>query len=177
MLPPVPRSASPFLPRRRVLLQAGALGIAGLGWGGMSAVQQAQAALDSGRAKQCILLFMWGGPSQIDTFDPKPQAPAEVRGSFQTIATNVPGIEFSEHVQHLSRHADKLCVIRSLTHDDPAHLSSGHTALTGQLPPVNKSDAEPPSERDTPHIGCVMSKLRPCETGLPSFVTLPWLAL
>lgn len=140
-------------------------------------MQQAQAALDSGRAKQCILLFMWGGPSQIDTFDPKPNAPAEVRGPFQTIATNVPGIDFSEHVQHLSRHADKLCVIRSLTHDDPAHLSSGHTILTGQLPPVNKSDAEPPSERDTPHIGCVMSRLRPNQAGLPSFVTLPWLAL
>lgn len=177
MLPPVPRTASPFLPRRRVLLQAGALGITGLGFGGLSAVQQAQAALDSGSAKQCILLFMWGGPSQIDTFDPKPNAPAEVRGPFQSIATNVPGIEFSEHVQHLSRHADKLCVIRSLTHDDPAHLSSGHTILTGQLPPVNKSDAEPPSERDSPHIGCVMSRLRPSQSGLPSFVTLPWLAL
>lgn len=168
---------SPFLPRRRVLLQAGTLGIAGLGWSGLSTVRQAEAALDSGRAKSCILLFMWGGPSQIDTFDPKPNAPAEVRGPFQPIPTNVPGIEFSEHVQQLARHADKLCVIRSLTHDDPAHLSSGHTTLTGQLPPVNKSDAEPPSERDSPHVGCVMSRLRPCQTGLPSFVTLPWLAL
>ena len=177
MFPPAPQTASPFLPRRRTLLQAGALGIAGLGWGGNSVVQQAQAALDSGRAKSCILLFMWGGPSQIDTLDPKPHAPAEVRGPFQPIATNVPGIEFSEHFQKLAGHADKLCVIRSLTHDDPAHLSSGHTTLTGQLPPVNKSDAEPPSERDTPHMGCVMSKLRPAQNGMPSFVTLPWLAL
>lgn len=119
---------------------------------------------------------MWGGPSQLDTFDPKPNAPDAIRGPFKPIATNVPGIDFSENFRMLSQRADKLAVIRSLGHDDPPHLSSGHTVLTGHLPPVNKSDAAPPSDRDTPHIGCVMSKLRPSTGALPSFVTLPWLA-
>jgi hypothetical protein len=66
--------------------------------------------------------------------------------------------------------------VRSLTHDDAAHLSSAHTILTGHLPPVNKSDAEPPSERDTPHLGSALSRLRPTLSGLPAFVTMPWLA-
>jgi hypothetical protein len=119
---------------------------------------------------------MWGGPSQIDTFDPKPKAPDIVRGPFKPIATNVPGIDFSENFRMLAERADKLAVIRSLAHDDPAHLSSGHTLLTGHLPPVNKSDAVPPSDRDSPHIGCLMSRMRPNAGVLPSFVTTPWLA-
>ena len=127
-----------------------------------------------GRAKKCIFLFMWGGPSQLDTFDLKPEAGAEIRGQFRPISTRTPGLQICEHFQRLAGHTDKLTVIRSLHHDDPAHLSSGHTTYTGQLPPVNKSDAEPPSEQDTPHLGCVMSHLRPAQRVLPSFVMLPW---
>ncbi len=180
LLDPIHRS--PFLPRRNLLLQAGALGIAGLnlptllsaasGTSGETPTVQR----GFGRAKQCILLFMWGGPSQLDTFDPKPLAPDTIRGPFKPIATNVPGIELSELFPSLAQQADKLAVLRSLNHDDPAHLSSGHTILTGHLPPVNFSDNEPPSERDTPHIGSVMSKLRPATSAMPSFVTMPWLA-
>ena len=129
-----------------------------------------------GRAKRCILLFMWGGPSHLDTFDPKPEAPNEVRGPFQAIPTATPGVLVSEHFQRVAQVTDKLAIIRSLTHDDPAHLSSAHTILTGHLPPVNKSDAEPPSERDTPHLGSVMTRLRGAANGLPPFVTMPWLA-
>ena len=181
-MPLDPIHNSPFLPRRNMLLQAGALGVAGLnlptllsaasGTSGETPLTQR----GFGRAKQCILLFMWGGPSQLDTFDPKPLAPDTIRGPFKPIATNVPGIELSELFPSLARQADKLAVLRSLNHDDPAHLSSGHTILTGHLPPVNFSDNEPPSERDTPHIGSVMSKLRPATSAMPSFVTMPWLA-
>lgn len=119
---------------------------------------------------------MWGGPSHIDTFDLKPNAPAEIRGPFQPIATAAPGISICEHFTRLAPLMDRVAVIRSLTHDDPAHLSSAHTILTGHLPPVNKSDDVPPSERDTPHIGAVLSRLRPTSPGLPSFVTMPWIA-
>ncbi|HUQ69467.1 MAG TPA: DUF1501 domain-containing protein [Planctomycetaceae bacterium] len=163
---------------RRAILQAGTLGLAGLSWANLlraRAGSHAAGADGFGRAKQCILLFMWGGPSHIDTFDPKPQAPKQVRGPFATISTNVPGIEVSEHYHRMARHADKLAIVRSMTHDDPAHLSSVHTLLTGHLPPVNKSDAEPPSDRDTPHIGSVMSKLRPAAGAMPSFVAMPWI--
>jgi hypothetical protein len=170
-------STHPRLPRRAIL-QAGTLGLAGLSWGNLLRAQALPGGFAEpgfGRAKQCILLFLWGGPSHLDTFDPKPLAPAEVRGPFQTISTNVPGIEVSEHYHRVARHADKLAIVRSLTHDDPAHLSSVHTLLTGHLPPVNKSDAEPPSDRDTPHIGSALSKLRPAAGAMPSFVAMPWI--
>src|SRR5205085_12584347 len=74
-----------------------------------------------GKAKSCILIFMWGGPSQLDTWDPKPDAPAEIRGEFKPISTNIPGIQISEHFPLLAQQADKYSIIRSLTHDDPAH--------------------------------------------------------
>lgn len=162
---------------RRPILQVGALGLANMTWPNLLAATSSGASdvPGFGRAKHCILLFMWGGPSQIDTFDPKPNAPAEIRGPFATIPTNVPGINVSEHFRLTAQRADKLCVVRSLTHDDPAHLSSVHTILTGHLPPVNKSDDEPPSDRDTPHIGAVVRKHRPSSSGIPSAVTMPWI--
>ena len=119
---------------------------------------------------------MWGGPSQLDTFDMKPEGPPEIRGPFSPIPTVTPGLQICEHFRRTAAQTDKLAVIRSLTHDDPAHLSSAHTILTGHLPPVNKSDAEPASDKDTPHLGSVISRIRPPRGGLPSFVTMPWLA-
>lgn len=162
---------------RRTLLQAGMLGA-----GGLLAPRQTigadystQALSGFGRAKRCIFLFMWGGPSHLDTFDPKPLAPDNVRGPFQTISTKVPGIQMSEHFRRVAQHADKLAIVRSLTHDDPAHLSSVHTVLTGHLPPVNKSDAEPPSDRDSPCVASVMSRFRTAPDALPASVTMPWI--
>ncbi|MCA9063001.1 MAG: DUF1501 domain-containing protein, partial [Planctomycetaceae bacterium] len=130
-----------------------------------------------GNAKRCLLLFMWGGPSQLDTFDLKPNAPDSVRGEFRPIATTASGIEICEHFREMAHLMDECTVIRSLSHDDPAHLSSAHTTLTGQLPPVNKSDAEPPSQNDSPHLGALLSQFCPAESGLPSSVTMPWKAL
>ncbi len=121
---------------------------------------------------------MWGGPSHVDTLDMKPGAPAEVRGPYQPVATNVPGLTFSELFTHLPSHADKLTVIRSMGHSDPAHLSSVHTAVTGHLAPNLVSDDAPPSPRDTPHIGAVVAKLRELRgeraANLPSSVMMPW---
>lgn len=174
----------PVLHRRTLLVAGGlalggGLALPGRMWGRSAAT--AREVVDPpgpgfGAARRCLLLFMWGGPSHLDTFDPKPSAPAEVRGPFEAIDTATPGLQICEHFQHVAKVTDKLAVIRSLTHDDPAHLSSAHTILTGHLPPVNKSDAEPPSERDTPHLGSVVSRLRPSTNGLPPFVTMPWLA-
>jgi hypothetical protein len=95
-----------------------------------------------GRAKRCIFLFMWGGPSQLDTFDLKPAAPDNVRGPFKPVSTNVPGLQICEHFRELPAVMDKVAVIRSLGHDDPAHLSSGHATVTGHLAPVLKSDKD-----------------------------------
>ena len=171
---------------RRALLRAGALTALGLGlpefWNAKSLhgndLVPNTLRTKSGRkaAKSCIFLFMWGGPSQLDTFDLKPDAPEEIRGSFKPVSTNVPGIQICEHFQKLTQHVDKLAIVRSLSHSDPAHLSSGHATVTGQLAPVINSDATPPSDRDSPHIGSLVSKVRPSTNGLPSFVTLPWKA-
>ncbi len=170
---------------RRALLQAGALGGLGLGlpdlWSAATCANEASQPMlttASGRkaAKACIFMFMWGGPSQLDTFDLKPDAPDEIRGSFKPVSTNVPGIQICEHFSRLSEHVDKLAIVRSLNHSDPAHLSSGHATVTGQPAPVLNSDATPPSDRDSPHIGSLVSKVRPNTNGLPSFVTLPWKA-
>jgi hypothetical protein len=120
---------------------------------------------------------MWGGPSQLDTFDLKPLAPAEVRGEFKPVPTATPGLQICEHFQHLAALTEHTAIIRSLTHDDPAHLSSAHTTLTGCLPPVNKSDDEPPSRRDAPHLGVLAAEFQTAPPGLPGCVTLPWKTL
>lgn len=168
---------------RRDLLQIGAIAGLGLGVdalsGQLTAAQDRRAGQGRGRqpsAKSCIFLFMWGGPSQLDTFDLKPEAPVEIRGDFRPISTVVPGIQVCEHFRKLARVTDRLAIIRSLTHDDPAHLSSGHATLTGQLAPVVNSDADPPSSNDSPHLGALLSKLRPSFDGMPGFVAMPWKA-
>ncbi len=163
---------------RRSVLSAGAVGfLSGLTFSQTLAGNSVPAASQApgfGRAKRCLLLFMWGGPSQLDTLDPKPNAPSEVRGEFSAIPTATPGLQICEHFRNLAPLTDLVTVIRSLNHDDPAHLSSAHTAMTGQLPPVNKSDAEPPSRDDSPQLGALLSKFRDVPVGLPSSVTMPW---
>ncbi|MFM7315642.1 MAG: DUF1501 domain-containing protein, partial [bacterium] len=126
---------------RRSVLQLGAWGgLAPLSLGGLELLKQSAAADDSssytpttGRAKSIILIFQWGGPSQLDTWDPKPDAPAEIRGEFASIDTAVPGIRISEHFPRLAKQTDKLAIVRSMTHTDPAHLSTVHHILTGHL--------------------------------------------
>jgi uncharacterized protein (DUF1501 family) len=178
---PIMGSGCPGFTRARVLtrremLRAGGLSLFGLSLADVLAASQAQGESTGsfGRAKACIVLFMWGGPSQLDTWDPKPDAPAEVRGEFRPIATRIPGTRISEHLPLLAQHAEKYAIIRSMTHDDPAHLSSVHHILTGRHAPKVKSDADPPSRRDSPHIGSVLAHLRPTKQALPSFVTVPW---
>src|SRR4051794_3637471 len=106
---------------RRDLLHAGALSLFGLGMPEFAALGRAQAATTStlpgfGRAKACILLFLYGSPSQIETFDPKPKAPAEVRGELGCIPSSVPGLDVCELLPNLARVMDKVCVIRSVNH-------------------------------------------------------------
>lgn len=166
---------------RRDVLQWGSLGVLGLGLGDLLAARGLADATafrsdapGFGKAKACILMFMWGGPSHIDTWDMKPNAPREVRGEFDPISTNVEGIQISEHLPNLARHADKYAIVRSVTHDDPAHLSSVHHVMTGRHAPQVKSDAVPPSRKDWPHVGSLLTRLRPSSGLMPPFVTLPW---
>ncbi|HEV3205011.1 MAG TPA: DUF1501 domain-containing protein, partial [Gemmataceae bacterium] len=125
-----------------------------------------------GQAKSCILVYLFGGPSHIDIWDMKPAAPAEIRGEFKPIATNVPGIQITEHLPRLAGHAEKYALLRSLAHGDSAHGSAGHTMLTGRAPRV-KGEV-PPNADDYPHYGAVLTRLRPAPHAVAPFVALPW---
>jgi uncharacterized protein (DUF1501 family) len=149
---------------RRELLRAGGLGLLGLSLPQLLAAQEAGG---FGKAKACILLFMWGGPAQQDTWDMKPEAPAEFRGEFSPIRTNVPGIHVSEHFPELAKRTDRLCIVRSMTHENFDHLSSTHYLLTGEPPP--KSTAK---RMQWPHMGAVLSKLGRGRGALPPFVSM-----
>src|SRR5437762_14166622 len=86
----------------------------------------------TGRAKSCILLYLWGGPPQQDMWDMKPDAPEGIRSAFRPIQTNVPGIQLCEHLPRLAQHADKLALVRSVTHPSNVHEPSAYYTLTGQ---------------------------------------------
>ncbi len=163
---------------RRHILEAGTLGMLGLGLGDLLAANLATGAgvpSPRPRAKACIFLFMWGGPSHLDTFDLKPEAPDEIRGDFKPIATATPGVNICEHFSRVAKLTDRLAIVRSLHHSDPAHLSSAHATLTGNWAPVVKSDAEPPSRRDSPQIGSILAKYTKHDGSLPPSVTIPWI--
>ena len=110
------------------------------------------------RAKSCIIIYLWGGMSHLESLDLKPNAPAEVRGLFNPIATVVPGIEIGEHLPLLARHTDKLAIVRSIHHDDAAHGRGMYWNLTGHKPP--RAGNIPPLRDDWPSIAAVISKLR-----------------
>ncbi len=161
------------------------LRIGGLGAGGLllpellrqraSAAPTARPSADGfGRAKSCILLFMGGGPSQLATFDLKPDAPAEVRGDFKPIATDVPGIQISDHLPLLSRQAHKYAVVRSVTDEyvGGAHGQSVYLALTGHRSPRVPGDDVRPSPEDYPCLGSVVSRFGPAVQTMPAFVWL-----
>src|SRR5687768_6435153 len=122
---------------RREMLRVGGLSTLGLSLPGLL---QAQALASTagvaspcfGKAKNIIFLWLQGGPPQHETFDPKPDAPVEIRGPFKPISTNVPGIQFSELLPRTSAIADKLAVIRSVSTYDNNHDISGYWILTGQ---------------------------------------------
>ncbi len=171
---PRPAEHLPALKRRDVL-RAGSLGLFGLGLSDLLRGRVAAQASDQsesrppsfGRAKSCILLFMWGGPAHQDTWDLKPSAPAEIRGQFKPIATKVPGIHICEHFPLLADRTDRLAIVRSMTHTDVDHLTSTHYLLTGQPPPRTTE-----LRGDWPHMGAVLARLGRGRDPLPPFVSL-----
>src|SRR5438046_6833999 len=112
-----------------------------------------------GRAKSVILVFTNGGQSQIDMWDPKPNAPLDVRGVFQPIGTAIPGVQFTEHMPLLARVADRLTIVRSMSHEDLDHGSAAYLALTGVYHRV-RSGNPPPSPNDLPTYGAVLRRLQ-----------------
>ena len=163
---------------RRDFLRVGALGGLGLTLPTLlrAAASQETGPARFGQARRCILLFLTGGPPQLDTWDLKPDAPLEYRGELRPIATNVPGIHISELLPRLARQADQYCIVRSVTHGDNIHTSAGYTMLTGVVhPQANGKSADDirPGANDHPHIGSLLARVRPARDGLPVFVALP----
>jgi hypothetical protein len=164
---------------RRDILRVGGLGFAhGLGLNQLLANDLAKSGSPSPKAKNCILLVLTGGVPQHSTWDPKPDTPPEVRGAYAPIATNVPGIFYSELMHRTARHADKLCVLRAVSTDDNAHSSSAYYMLNGRPhAPKNFENAKPGAPNDFPSLGgVVMSARRKSQGGinaLPPAVTLP----
>src|SRR5947207_448940 len=136
---------------RRRFLQVGGLGAAGLALPELFR-QRARAAGRVGKAKSCILLFMGGGPSQLATFDLKPEAPAEIRGDFKPIATAVPGIQICEQLPLLARQARHYAIVRSVHNHGNMnfHGDSVYEALTGHHSARVNRDDVPPSSEDYP---------------------------
>lgn len=157
---------------RREMMRIGGLTLGGLGLADLVKAAPAPSKLGTsfGRAKNIIFLYLCGGPPQHETFDPKPDAPTEIRGPFNPIQTNIPGIQFSELLPRTAAMADKIAVIRSMSTDDNIHSSSGHWVLTGYK--YQGPNARTIQKSDWPFYGSIIKRYKPSETmpGLSSLV-------
>ncbi len=151
--------------RRRDFLHAGCLSFLGLGLPQVLGLQAQGAVEDDKKDVNCIHLMLVGGPSQLDTWDPKPNAPVEIRGPYKAIRTNVPGMEISENFPRMAKHADKYALIRSLYHTAAAVHDTGHQMMqTGRL---FQGGIE------YPNMGSVLAKLKGPKGDVPPHVLMP----
>ena len=172
--------ATPF--SRRHLLKVGGLGLLGLS---LPRLLRAEAQAEVGkselgtrnspraRAKSVIFLYQFGGPSHIDMFDMKPEAPEGIRGSHKPVSSKADGIAISEHLPRLAKAMDKVTLIRSMHHHMKNHNPASYYALTGHAPPVDDITL-----RDSPELfpayGSVVDRLAPVSEAMPTFVASPW---
>ena len=143
---------------RRGILRVGALGLGGLTLADMLRIRERASASDSGRRRaetSVIQVFLGGGPSHIDTYDPKPDAPAEFRGEFRPIATTVPGVALCELFPRQARIMDRLAIVRGLHHTSADHGAGAHWVMTGF------ASTEPnPRGNDRPSVGAIAARVR-----------------
>ncbi len=158
---------------RRTALQAGAVGLLGLGTNHLTALHALAANAGVSKARTCIFIFLSGGLAQQDSFDPKPDAAAEFRGEFKPIATNTPGVRVCEHLPLLARRSHLWALVRSLTHPSNDHSASHHIMLTGRadLPPGFNPNAPRPS--DWPCLASVAGAVTRPRNNLPPAAVLP----
>ncbi|QDU20536.1 DUF1501 domain-containing protein [Urbifossiella limnaea] len=154
---------------RREAVQVGYSGLLGLG---MAASAPAQSGSSRRKPNSVILVFLTGAASQLETFDPKPDNPAEIRGEFGTVATPVAGVRLGEHLPLLAARANKYALVRTLAHTDNNHTAATHHLITGAKQPGVRFD-KPLSRDDYPVYGAGLAYLRPRSDGVPAAVTLP----
>lgn len=159
--------------QRREMLQVGCSSFLGLSLSNVLN-PQASAAQTESRAKSVVLIFLTGGGSHIDMFDPKPEA-SEVKGEFDAIPTSLPGVYFSDKMPGMAARAGQMALVRSMAHGDNRHLSGSHNALTGAVQPFrgDSNQAKSLHRGDWPSYGSAISYLRPRSDRVPSQVTLP----
>lgn len=155
---------------REALRLGAAAGVAAWASGGVPPVLLAKAT-GFGRARSCFIVFLSGGPSHLDTFDPKPDAPVETRGPFKSIPTVVPGLRLCEHLPRLARLADKYAIIRSVSHGEERHDQASHLLLTGREAP--ETGSEDARGKAHPHIGSALAAHASDGFDPLAFITLP----
>ena len=159
------QNSAASLPRREWLRIGG---LAGLSWALPGLVPQKTRAEDLsdvrppgfGKAKSVIVVFASGGQSQIDMWDPKPDAPEEICGAFKSIGTTIPGVRFCEHMPQIAKVADKLCIVRSMAHEDLDHGTAFYLSMTGRYH-RRRSGNPLPAPDDLPCHGAVLQRVRP----------------
>ncbi|MFW6124688.1 MAG: DUF1501 domain-containing protein [Pirellulales bacterium] len=160
---------------RREFLRVGGLGVAGLSLADLLRhPSRAEGAGRLGKARSCIVLFLMGGPAQHSTWDPKPDAPVEVRGEFGPIATAVPGLHIGELLPKTAGLAKHICLLRAMRTGDNAHSSSGYYMMTG-VPhqPMNRENANPGSPNNWPNFGSIIRRLDSTRRSIPAAIRLP----
>lgn len=172
---------------RRGLLQVGALGVVGsiMPWATSSSTAcgnenqlspNGDVGTFSGKAKSVLIVLLSGGPSQLDMWDPKPDAPAEVRGEFSSIATTVPGVAVCEHMPRLAKQTNLWTILRTMSHREHNHLLATHVALTGRDTPIPRGGSDldrVESRNDFPNFAAALDYVRPRNDGIPTGVSLP----
>lgn len=169
---------------RRDWLQVGGLGLLGLNLADFSRLREAQSAdaqttlgPQFGQAKSCILLLPYGSPGQHETFDPKPDAPAEVQGELKAVSTTVPGVQIGEHLPKLARIAERMTLVRSMSHPYPVHCVA---YVTSGIPDYSPAlETRPQDPKLWPYIGSVVDYVLERRThgelpNVPRNMALPW---
>ncbi len=158
---------------RRDFIQLGLGGLVGLGLTDLLRLRgnAATPVKSGGKAVNCIMVWLDGGPSHYESFDPKPDAPSEIRGEFKPISTAVSGVQFSEAVPNLAKTANKFTVIRSICHKDPNHGGGNHYMMTGAPTPVPVACGAFVTFH--PSFGSVVSWQRGIKDGMPAYMSMP----
>jgi hypothetical protein len=172
-----PRFACDGIPRRRLLEAAGA-GLFGLSLPRLLAAESVAGPRRSASAKAVIFIDLFGGPSQLETFDLKPDAPEKIRGPFRPIACRTPGLLISEHLPRLAEVSDRYCVVRTMTHPYNDHSGAAHYIQTGRVWHVPVEGGFNPTPRDWPAMGSVVEYLAQNEPSgparkLPAYAVVP----
>jgi hypothetical protein len=160
---------------RRTMIQAGSIGLLGLGMNHLAGLRSAGAAAERpvGKGKACIYIFLSGGLAQHDSFDMKPEAAENVRGEFKPIATRTPGVQICEHLPMLAERSHLWAIVRSLTHPSNDHSLGHHIMLTGRTPAPVGFNPSAPLRTDFPSIAAIAGAATPIRNNLPPAVVLP----